>query len=42
MSILTKGLGHEKHMFHLTSTFDQMSSQRYGQNEQMAIKMAMA
>jgi hypothetical protein len=22
MSILTKGLGHEKHMLHLTSTFD--------------------
>ncbi len=48
MSILTKGLGHEKHMLHLTSAFDwndffdQMSSQKFGQNGQMAIKMAMA
>jgi hypothetical protein len=47
MSILTKGLKHEKHMLHLISTFDlndifdQVSSQRFSQNEQMSIKMAM-
>jgi hypothetical protein len=48
LSILTKGLGHEKHMLHLTSTFNysdlfyQVLSRRYGQNGQMSIKMAMA
>jgi len=47
MSISTKGLGHEKHMLHLISTsdqidiFDQMLNQKFGQNGQMTIKMAM-
>jgi hypothetical protein len=47
MSILTKGLGHEKHMLHLTITFYysdlfyQVSSWKIGQNGQMFIKMAM-
>jgi hypothetical protein len=46
MSILTKGLEHEKHMLHLSSTFDyndifdQVSNPRSGQNGQMSIKMA--
>jgi hypothetical protein len=38
MSILTKDLGHENTL-HLTSTFEQVSSQRFGQNGQMSIKM---
>jgi hypothetical protein len=43
MSILTKGLGHEKHLLHFTNTFfTQVSSWKYGQKEQMAIKMTMA
>jgi len=46
MSILIKGLRHEKHMLHLTSTFDkseilnQVSNQISSQNGQMSIKMA--
>ncbi len=46
--ILAKGLGNEKHIVHFIGTFDwndffdQMSSWKFGQNEQMAIKMAMA
>jgi len=46
MSILIKGLGHEKYMLHLPKTFDlndffdQVSSQKFGQNGQMSIKMA--
>jgi hypothetical protein len=48
MSIFIKGLGHEKHMLHLTNTFnyndifDQASSQRSGQNGQLSIKTAMS
>jgi hypothetical protein len=48
MSIFTKGLRHEKHMLHLTTTFnyndifEQMLCQRFGQNGQVSIKMAMA
>ncbi len=48
MSILIKGLGHEKHMLHFINVFDesdlfdQVLGQKSSQNGQMSIKMAMA
>jgi hypothetical protein len=43
MSILIKGLGHEKLMLHLTKNdlFDEVSNLRSSQNGQMSFKMAM-